>query len=376
MIDSNVPMPSEDATPLAPKKRGRQAKPKVEKQPAKLNPAASLIAALKFVKPVQSMHGEIQSMHCVIAGNWLAASNGVITIAIPVQENWNCCPHTLDLLEALQNCTEQLDVSVFNASNKLELKSANFKASIASVPFAELTIPAPDPNIAVINDNVKFAIDAVMPLATDGATTALYACVCLQAGSAVATNGAGLIEAWHGLDLPPSLMLPKAAATILARSGKPLTGFGYSGSSATFYYEDGSFVKTQLFAEKFPEYQQIFTRAKELWPVKKEFMQAVKAIAAFSRNGRIYMDKGVISSRELENEATTFKIEGLPDGMAFNAKLLMQMGHCIQNIAFIKETQECFMSAPNVRAVLRGLNLEKEKSPTKPVDIDDNDIPF
>ena len=62
-----------------------------------------------------------------------------------------------------------------------------------------------------------------------------------------------LMEAWHGLDLPPNVPLPKQFVAALVKQKKNLTGFGFSRSSATFYFEDGCWLRTQLYSDEWPD---------------------------------------------------------------------------------------------------------------------------
>lgn len=379
-LDSNVPIPL--STPA--KTRTRKPRATSVAAPVGPNPAQSLIDALKFVKPVQSKTGAAYQTHCIISGHWLCASNGILTMATPVHEDLNACPHSLDLLDALQKCGQDLNITQLSA-NQLAVRSGDFKAIIDCCSPSEINIPAPDNNIAKINNEVKDAIASVMVLANEDAPNAAYAGVLLQAGSTVATNGHALLEAWHGVDLPAGLLLPKPFCAAVGRSGKDATGFGYSPSSVTFHFDDGSFVKTQLYNERFPEYKHLFNRARELWPIPLKLMEAIRAVESFSKNGIIYFDNDVVSSRELQSEATTFKIVGLPVGLAFNAKLLIQMEHAIRNIAFNLENNETFFSADNIRGCLKGLDIKPKPLDQTPevkaanrkqfADMDD-DIPF
>ena len=66
-----------------------------------VNPAASLLAALKFVAVAQKKAGTVQQQFGMISGNWAAASNGVLTIATKVEEDLTACPHTYQLIDAL-----------------------------------------------------------------------------------------------------------------------------------------------------------------------------------------------------------------------------------------------------------------------------------
>ncbi len=335
--------------------------------------AASLINALKFISVTQKKAGSVGQQHCMISGHWAAASNGILTAASPVEEDLTACPHTLQFAEALLKCGEELNITQLSA-NTLSVKSGAFKALIPCVDFAELNISGPDERVASIDDRIKQAFEAVSMLATDGAQQAHFAGVLLQAGTAVATNGAALLEYWHGLDLPPGLLIPKASAVAIAKAGKPLEGFGFSPSSATFYFEDGSFIKTQLFSERYPNYQPIFPTDCNPWPLPEGFFTAVHAIENFSRNGVVYLDENVVSSHEHETEASTYQIEGLPHGMAFNSKYLTMLEHAFNKAEFRKEENRVIFFGENMRGALMGVDLRKEVSYNQ-TNYED-DIPF
>lgn len=355
-IDSNIAPPAPEAKPKASTRRARTSKKTAP------SAAASLINALKFAKVAQSKAGTIAQQHCMISGGWLAATNGVLTIGCKIEEDLQACPHSTHLLEALLKCGQELNITQLNA-NTLSVKSGVFKALIPCVSFSEIELSAPDAQVATIDDRIKAAIECVLPLATDGAPNAVFASVLLQAGTAVATNGAALLECWHGIDLPPGLMLPKASAGAVAKAGKPLTGFGFGPASATFYFEDGSFIKTQLFNERYPHYQQLLDVETNAWALPDGFFTAVHAIENFSRNGVVYFDEGMVSSHEQETEASTYQIEGLPHGMAFNSKYLTLLEHAFVKADFQKAANKVYFFGENSRGVLMAVDLNKDDIP-------------
>lgn len=365
-IETGVEIPAEP-----PKKKHRARRAAVKKTDAP-NPAASLLAALKFIAVAQKKSGTVQQQFSVISGNWAAASNGVLTVATKIEEDLNACPHTGQLIDALSKVGE--DLSITQMPNALSVVSGALKAVIPCVGFGEVLITGPDEQCAVIDDRIKAAFDAVAGLATDGAQYAHLAAVLLQSGSAVATNGAALLEYWHGIDLPP-VLIPKASAVAVAKASKTLTGFGFSPSSATFWFEDGSFIKTQLFAEQFPNYRAVIdAEGLNPWPLPDEFFKAVRAIESFSRNGIVYFKNGVLSSNEREEEASTYKIEGLPEGMGFNAKYLLAVEHAFKNVHFDEEANKAYCFAEGIRGVLMGIDKKAETSYDATNEKDD--IPF
>ena len=359
-IDNNVPIPADEAPaveekaeakPEAPKKKHRARRAKT----TAVNPAASLLAALKFIAVAQKKAGTVQQQFGVISGNWAAASNGVLTVATKVEEDLSACPHTYQLIDALSKVGEELAITQLSPTS-LAVVSGAFRALIPCVGFGDVGITGPDERCAVIDDRVKAAFEAVLPLATDGAQHAHLAAVLLQSGSAVATNGHVLAEYWHGIDLPP-MLIPKASAVAILKAGKALAGFGYSGPSATFWFEDDSFIKTQLFAEQFPNYQPLFNcEGLNPWPVPDEFYKAVRSIESFSRSGVVYFENGMLASNEQETEASTYKIEGLPEGMGFNAKYLLTVESSFKNVHFDEQSNKAFFFGENVRGVLMGID--------------------
>lgn len=368
-LESNVAIPEE------PKKKTRARRPKKTEEPS---PADSLIAGLKFIKPAQKAVGTIQQQYSAISGHWIAASNGILTIGAKIEDDLTACPHSTQLLDALLKCGHELSITQLSET-ALSVKSDKFKAVIPCVTFAEVGLTGPDEQIAVIDDRVKAAFDCVMCLATDGAPNAVHAAVLLQAGSAVATNGHALLEYWHGVDLPPGLLVPKASAVAIVKAGKPLTGFGYSGTSATFWFADGSFMKTQLYGERYPHYEVLFAKETNPWPLPELFFKAVHAVESFSKDGIVYFDEGVISSREVQDEAATYIVEGLPDNMGFQAKYLTMLEHAMKTAHFDKESSKVYIFGDSVRGILMGVDVKPKVQTEYSVnkfDADGDDIPF
>jgi len=355
-----------DNPEMEPKKKTRARKAKVVEQSSA---ATSLISALKFISPVQKKTGTPAQQHCSISGNWCAASNGIMMIAEKVEDDLTACPHTMQLLDALAKCGQDLNITQLSETS-LSVMSEKFRAIVPCALPEQLELTAPDPEIAAIDDRIKDALACVGGLATDGATDAIKAAVLLQSGSAVATNGVSLMEYWHGVDLP-SMLVPKASAVAICKAGKKLRGLGFSGSSATFYFEDDSFIKTQLYGERYPNYQALLNVPSNPWPLPDDFFKAVQAVESFSKNGIVYFDELSISSREDIPEATTYKVEGLPNGMGFNARFLLNVKHAMKTAHFDKESGKVLFFGENVRGVLNAVRQQE-----KPKEFDPDDVPF
>lgn len=365
-IDANVPIPgATEAAPAKPARRRASPKPKPKAEPVAEvpNPAAGLLSALKFISIAQKKAGTPLQQFCNLSYHWAAASNETLTVATRIEEDLTACPHTLSLIDALSKCSGDLAITQLSPQT-LAVNSGVFKGLVNCASFDEIQIPAPDPQCAVANDRIKFALGAVACLATDGAPTARNASVLLQSGSAVATNGHALLEAWHGVDLPPNLLIPKVSAVAIAKCDKTLTGFGFSPSSATFWFEDGSFIKTQLYNEQYPDIGPVINVA-GLNPVAlpAAFFKGVKAIESFSEDSVVYFHEGILKSNKRMENASTYKIEGLPQGFAFNAKYLLMLEFAMKTVAFKDVAKGCkaYFFAENVRGVLMGVSMNNEE---------------
>ena len=325
------------------------------------NPAASLIAALKFVAVAQKKAQSSQQQFCVISGNRVTASNGVLTISSKFEEDLEACPHTSMFIKALSKVKENMSITQ-HSPTAIVVKSGAFSAVVPCVEFGDLVMPAPDERCALIDDRIKEAFKVLAPLATEGYTPEYLASVLLQSGSAIATNGFVLAEYWHSFDLPPNMLIPKAAALAIAKAKKPLTGFGYSGSSATFWFEDDSFIKTQLFSERYPGFQSLLNCGGGASPrqVPEEFYKAVHSLKSFFRI--VYFEDDGIASHEEDGSEFTYKIEGLPSGMAFEAKYLLTVESSFKNVHFDKDSNKAYFFGENVRGVVSGFERPKPET--------------
>lgn len=342
-------------------------------------PAAGLIAALKFVSVAQKKTGSTGQQFCYMTGHWVAASDGVMTAYAAIEEDLDACPHTFQLIDALSNCGQELAITQLT-SFSLAIKSDKFKALVPCVDVKALAIPMPDANIAPIDDRIKDAFSAVAGLCSDNELKPFMAGVLLQANSAVACHFSALLEYWHGVDLPPGLLIPKAAALAVAKAKPALTGFGYSPTSVTFYFENGNMLHTLRILEEFPNYVPVVETSAVLTELPKGFFEAVNAIQSFTETGTLYFDDDVMSTKEAEIDGTSYKIKGLADGMAFDAKLLTAVESHMKTAFFDQLDNRVYFNGGSVRGVVMAIKRETKPVP-KVADpnnstYDDDDIPF
>src|SRR6266403_6010754 len=230
----------------------------------------ALLEALSFCSCVSEKLGASYETHIGLRGNWAIAFNGIVAAGSPIPEDVLCHPHNLLLIEALSKCDENFSLTQLDNS-KLSIKSGKFKAVVPCLDPALMQSASPDPQIVAITNKFKEAIEAVGVLASENAQDVLTASVLMNGPSVIATNRRMIFEYWHGLDLPPNVPLPKQFVAALIKQKKNLSGFGFSRSSATFYFEDGCWLRTQLYSDTWADISNSLDREANLWPIEPNF---------------------------------------------------------------------------------------------------------
>ena len=297
-------------------------KPRKPRKPKAVNPAQGLLDALKFVSQASAKAGTPAQTHCTIENGILSAFNGTITISHPIHEDLNACPHTFTLLDALSKVVDEVSITQVSES-EICVSSGAFSVNVPCSPGIET--PIPPPNIHAITNKIKDALAFVAPIPRDDKTDLVRSSVLLQTGSAVATCGLVIGEYWHGENLP-TMILPKALAKIVGNSPFDLVGFGYDGIQCTFWFANGAFVSSIISEGNYVNYQPLFET--ELKPAKipKDFFRGLKGLSK-SAESKIceFSEVGIlVANGPNSNAKSAYKIEGLPAGMRFISKQLLQ----------------------------------------------------
>lgn len=295
---------------------------------------SALLTALEFVSCVSEKLGAPYETHVGLRNKWAIAFNGVVAAGAPIPDDIYCYAHTITLVEALSKCAEGYSLTQLDQS-RLSIKSGRFKAIVPCLDPVLIQIAEPDPQIVGITNKFKEAVDAVGVLASENAQHVLTASVLMNGESVISTNRVMLLEYWHGLDLPPNIPLPKEFVKALTRQKKNLTGFGFSRSSATFYFEDGCWLRTQLYADEWPDVSRILNREANLWSIDPAFFQALDAVASFSDDGNVYSRLNLLCSHADEGVGATFECIGIPAGFVYPIKQLKIMQPYVTKIDYM-----------------------------------------
>lgn len=310
------------------------ANPRGRGRPAKLNTQAEQLSkALDFISAA-TMDDENFAFksHCKLGGNMALATTGQISAGHPIVEELDLCPHLERARQALLKCGKTLTLAQ-TPTGQLSVKGDKIRVLVPCVPVEEMPLLGPDQPIAAIDDKLKAAFKACGTLASEAGERVVEASLLLEANTCTGTNGYAMLQYWHGIDLPPHIVLPKAFTSAVAKVETPLTGFGFTWddqlgkpASVTFWFEGGAWLKTMCYSDRWPDVDRILNI--ESYPIETlaGLYDAIEAVEKFSddKTPNVFFAENKVMSHSSENAGAQYDVPGLQAGLRFNAKMFRQ----------------------------------------------------
>ena len=282
-----------------------------------------LLEAVKFVGLAQRGNGDETTQHAIVRYGAIIASNRTLAAGARIAEDdLDCCPHVDRLRLALEHCGQEH--TIIQSADSLFVRSGEFSAYVPLCDPAKLTVATPDPAVAPLGDAFRASLVVAGSLVRENAPTVLHSCIQLNPYSVVATNGAVILEHWHGFDMPPGLLIPKSFAEAVCKSRGVIAAFGFTKATFTIHYEDKSWLRTNLYQEEIPNMLAKLPCGPVERPVPAGFFKQVAEVAKWSEDGRVYFREFVMSSHP-SNTAGCFELKpesGLPEYVSYTAASL------------------------------------------------------
>lgn len=319
-------------------------------------PSNGFVDALQFLANITTPVGAPYDTHVYLRNGFATANNGVLSAGIKITDDLLACPHNDLMIKALSKCGQNLSITQLD-NQRLSVKSDKFKAFVPCLDSGLLQFGTPDNPVGIISNSFKDAIAVVSSVPSDVSERVTAASILLNGGSVVATNGNVLFEAWHGIDLPNGIAIPKAIIKPLAAINKKLITFGFSINSFTIWFEDESWIKTQLMAQRWPDIAKILDSESNPFPIPGDFFEALAAVAPFSEDGNVFFNKERLSSHNTEGVGASFDVVGLPSGPIYPVKQLSLLKGIADKVDFIAPLQGGYclkFFGAKVRGVIAG----------------------
>lgn len=325
--------------------------PRKSKANEEMNP---LLDAIRFAAIAQSQEGVTYQTHCRFISNQIIAFNGILAIGVPAHNIAlpDICPNTFQLIHALERARGSSSV-VFEGTG-ITVKTAKFRAQVPCVEWNVIDFITPDPAAYALTDDFKTAAVRSAIYTREGAQTVVAASVRTRNGSIIGTNRNVIVEAWHGCPTPEGLIIPKSFIDAIDKIKKKIHAFGFSATTFTIHYDDGSWIKTQLYIEEWPNVDMIFAYldAARRIEVPKDFWEGLKSVAPFSLDSRVYFEPNLIRSHADGKTGASYDVKGLPGEMSFNWKYLAALENLVTHIDFDGNTTVACFFGDRLRGVI------------------------
>ena len=233
---------------------GRPRKTDAEKAQAKASKEVNgLLEAVKFCAGGFNETGETYSTHAMIAGGYITTYNGVVTYGCKIETTLQALPHYGSLLAGLKATDGGVQITQLD-SGRLSIKGKGFRTIVRCLSDPNQVMRhVPDPPCGMIDSRIREGFEIVKTIITKRGDTVMEASVQIRSGDMVATDRQILINFWHGIHLPV-LAVPAEFVEAVLKTPKSLVSFGFTPEqSLTFWFEDQSYIRTQLYAEKYPD---------------------------------------------------------------------------------------------------------------------------
>lgn len=331
-----------ETAPVAPEKPKRGRKPKgVAKEPAQASQAEALEAALTFVSPVENNLNDFSEFVNLVGGS-AVMYNGQFAAGHPIEEALSVAAHLSKLRAALKRCGKSLAITETEAG-QLAIKGDKLRAIVPCVEPESLAQMQPDQPLMTGDFEVlkeSFKICGV--LAKEAGTRVVEASLLLEANTCTGTDGAVMLQHWHGIaGLPPAIVLPKLFTQSVAACPKKITGLGgyWDGEkmgSFTVWFEDGAWMKTQCYNDRWPDISGLLDVPSQPVPVPAGLFEAVEAVKEFIEGEAkaVFLKNGMVMSHGSTEVGAQYIVPDLVVEKKFNHEFLKRISPYAETMDF------------------------------------------
>lgn len=327
--------------------------------------AEGLSKALAFVASVGERSDEFWQEFVRLQSRQAVSFNGVVGAGHPIEEELTVSPKLKLLQKALVKAGAKLTISEL-ANGTLSIKGEKLDAKVPCVPAADLPPIYPDANLGypIDGDRIREAFRVCGALVTEAADEAFMAAVLLEGNQCTATDRKTIMQYWHGVNLPPGMVLPKLFVSAVLANDLPIVGFGFGqrptadGSfavgSLTFWFEGGAWIKTVCYADPYPTFAHLFDAPNSPKEVPAGFFEAVETVASFNEYGFVTLAHEKVQSHSSDQVGASWSVKGMPGGKQITAKGLLKISGFIKAMDFTSAPDRLFFSGDGP---MRGITM-------------------
>lgn len=317
-----------------------------------------LIDALKFVKGSVASKEFIEGLtHFKIANHTVRGFNGTFALCAPIDLSLECTPHALDLVKAIENCSEAVQMTLLE-NNKLHIKSGKFQVNIKTIT-TETPHVEPEGEVHPINGaELLKALKAVQPFISADASRPWSTGVLFNNTSMFATNNVTVVEYWLGTQFPVNVVIPRQAVRELVKLKEIPTAVQFNKCSITFHFDDNKWLRTQTLDEsEWPDVRRILDGDFPAKPMDESIFTGLETIKPFAdKQANAYIENGSMRTHYDETEGARYVINDSSVQGVWRIEILQSLKNVAKTVHFGYPARSAFFG-DNIRGVFMGVRV-------------------
>lgn len=295
--------------------------------------------ALKFVRGAVAKKDFVPEFTFFrIRDRKVQAYNGQMSLCHPIDLDLDVAPKAKLFEAALNAVPEDTPVSItVTQAQRLSIKAGKFRVLVAChMNIADNFFPEPQGTRYEINLGLLEIFKDTLPFVAEDASRPWARAIKLTGNSAYATNNVVLVERWCPVAIPHEVVVPVDVVEQIVRMGVEPCAMQVSEGSVTFHFPNESWVRSQLFADPWPNVAAVIDQPMNgLQPVPENFYEDIKRLEKFiTDNNTITLKGNVLSTTEAEGEGAHLEIpQALGDGK-FHIKVLTKVASVATRVDF------------------------------------------
>jgi len=314
-----------------------------------------MLDALKFVQGAVGKNDLAPELtHFRIQGGRITGYNGRLVLSSPIACDLDCCPRAEPLIKAIKACEETAQLHM-TPTGKLAIRSGSFRSHVDCLPEVFAGV---DPAGVFIELDGKLlpVMRKLFDVTSEDASRPWAGGILFDGHSAFATNNVVAAEFWLGYFFPFRINVPRYAIKELLRIGEEPERMQIETHSATFYFESGRWLRTQLIDIGWPDIRALLDAMPATdSAVPSALFETLERISSFTaKDGRIVFKAGAIATAN-DDDGTTIECAGIPSGPIFNIEMLQVLEGIATTIGFEAYPSPCPFYGEGTRGAIVGL---------------------
>lgn len=315
-----------------------------------------MLDTLRFVLGAVAKKDFVAALtHFQIKDGFIKGHNGGITLCAPIDFDLNITPKATSFVKAVATCQGPIALSM-TGTGRLSVKSGKFRVYVECLEQEYPSINPEGASVDLPNGGLLKALQTLAPFIADDASRTWARGIMFRGQSAFATNNVVLLEYWLGHQFPVPVNIPKAAVIEMVRIGEDPIRIQSDENSATFFYKDGRWLKTQLYSLEWPDLSKVLDRPSSQSVPPEDLWDSLKSAEPFvDKLRRVYLRKGQISTDTGDNSGALIEVEALAHEGVYNIDYLLGLEDTAKTIDFSGYPGPVIFYGDKVRGAIIGM---------------------